>query len=74
MAERQKWEYCVLEWIWNQETMRVNLPNGRELVQSGSYAELVRLLTQLGADGWEVVSNAGFTNWLLWVLKRPVQQ
>ena len=54
----QKWEYCTVEWIWNQQSIRCNLPSGDELMQSGSYNKVVEFLTSLGSE----VSKGVFTN------------
>ena len=67
----QKWEYCTVEWIWNQKSVRCNFPDGDELTQSGSYGEVVDFLTSLGGEGWEVATCAAGGNWLFWTLKRP---
>jgi hypothetical protein len=63
-------EYATLEWIWEENAIRVNLPDGREIKQGGSYKEVVYLMTQMGHDRWEVVSCVGVSNWLFWTLKR----
>ena len=42
--QSQKWEYCTVEWVWNQESIRCNFPDGDELTQSGSYGEVVDFL------------------------------
>ena len=67
----QKWEYCTVEWLWNQQSIRCNLPGGDELTQGGSYNEVVEFLTSLGSEGWEVASCTAGGNWLFWTLKRP---
>ena len=67
----QTWECCIVEWLWNQNSIAVYLPDGTENKYSGSYVDVARMLSQLGTQGWEVVSCAGTGNWLLWTLKRP---
>lgn len=66
-----QYQYATLEWVWNQETIRINLPDGEESLRQGSYSELVAFLNQMGQEGWEVVTCAGVGNWLFWTLKRP---
>lgn len=68
----QSYEYATIEWVWNQETFRINMPDADEIHQYGSYKELVDLLNQMGQKGWEVVTCAGAGNWLFWTLKRPL--
>lgn len=63
-------EYATVEWIWNGNAIRVNLPGGDEATSEGSYAEVVSTLTKLGGEGWEVVSCVASANWLFWTLKR----
>lgn len=67
----QKYAYATVEWVWGNETFRVNLPDGEEWQDRGSYNELLALLNQLGQQGWEVVTCAAAGNWLYWTLKRP---
>jgi hypothetical protein len=50
--------------------MRLNLPGERETQSKGSYAEVVTLLTTLGANGWNVAACVASSNWVLWTLKR----
>ena len=64
------WQYAVVEWIWDGDSIRVNLPGKPEMMYRGSYAEVVDLLTSLGREGWEVVTCSGAANWLLWTLKK----
>jgi hypothetical protein len=33
----QTYEYATIEWVWNQETIRINLPDGEESHRQGSY-------------------------------------
>jgi hypothetical protein len=67
----QKWEYAIVEWIWNQNGIQYFLPDGRRFTLGGSYAEVTNLLTSLGREGWEVVGNTAAGNWVFWTLKRP---
>jgi hypothetical protein len=73
MSTLQTWEYCTVEWLWNDSNIRVTRPIQSDDFQKGSYAEVVQTLTQLGSEGWEVASCAGTANWLFWTLKRSTQ-
>ena len=64
------WEYCSLEWQWGGGGMRHNTADGKESRTKGSYAEVVKTLNTLGAQGWEVAGCAAMTNWIYWTLKR----
>lgn len=64
-------EYATLEWLWDVGFLRCNLPDGREVRESGSYAEVVDMLNRLGDEGWEVTTCAAGGNWLFWTLRRP---
>lgn len=66
----ERWEYGILEWLWDLSRIRLNLPGERETQSKGSYAEVVTLLTSLGADGWSVAACVANSNWVLWTLKR----
>ncbi len=66
----EMWEYCSLEWVWNESTMRLNATNGQESRFRGSYAEVVTTLNTLGAQGWEVAGCVASSNWIYWTLKR----
>jgi hypothetical protein len=65
------WEYASVEWVWSDGALRCNFPGVGETHRAGSYQEVVEVLTQFGAQGWEVVSCVGVANWLYWTLKRP---
>jgi len=67
-----KFEYASLEWLWDAGSLRVNLPNGKEDTSAGSYPEVVKILTKLGSEGWEVVASAAQANWIYWTLKRQI--
>lgn len=67
---QEKWEYGIVEWLWNEETIRCNLPGGEEFTAEGSYPRVVEVLTELGGDGWEVASCVASANWIFWTLKR----
>jgi hypothetical protein len=65
-------EYATLEWIWEAEGIRLNMPNGEESQTTGSYNEVVELLNFLGQQGWEVATCVASANWMFWTLKRPI--
>jgi hypothetical protein len=72
MAVQSRWEACVVEWLWNQDSIRINMPDGTESTSAGSYAEIAKTLSQLGGEGWEVSTCAANGNWLFWTLKRQI--
>lgn len=74
MNDLQAWEYCAVEWMWSENGIRIIFPDGRDTFHQGSYVEVIKTLTQLGLDGWEVATCAGVANWLLWTLKRYIQK
>ncbi|MER5318257.1 hypothetical protein [Streptosporangium roseum] len=65
-----KYEFATVEWLWDQETIRVNMVGGNERRFSGSYDRLVGVLSELGDQGWDVATCAATGNWLLWTLRR----
>jgi hypothetical protein len=65
------YEFAIVEWIWDEQTIRVNLPGSNERVFSGSYDELVAMLSELGGQGWDVATCTATGNWLFWTLRRP---
>ena len=67
-----KYEYATLEWIWDSNSLKINLPSQDEKTSEGSYKEVVMALTSLGAEGWEVVTCVTEGNWLFWTLKRNI--
>lgn len=69
-----QWEYATLEWLWDVSSIRVNLPDGTEVKQQGSYAEVVVVLSGLGREGWEVAACTSAGNWLFWTLKRSAER
>ena len=66
----QKMEFATLEWLWDTNSLRLNLPGNREELSTGSYAEVVTLLSRLGSQGWDVATCTSGGNWLFWTLKR----
>ena len=56
--------------MWDQGSIRINLPGGHEQLYSGTYNELVAVLSDLGRQGWDVAACAGAGNWLFWTLRR----
>jgi hypothetical protein len=65
-------EYAILEWLWTSNSLRVNTPDGEEKRSTGSYAEVVSTLTELGKEGWEVAGCVAGGDWLFWTLKRNI--
>ncbi|ACZ91613.1 hypothetical protein [Streptosporangium roseum] len=65
-----KYEFATVEWLWDQETIRVNMVGGNERRFSGSYDRLVAVLSELGDQGWDVATCAATGNWLFWTLRR----
>lgn len=64
-------EYCTVEWVWFWKSIRVDLPGGAEKRERGNYAEVVKTLTDLGQEGWRVVTcAAGSPFYLFWTLER----
>jgi len=63
-------EYAILEWLWDDHSIRVNYPGKEEKLFQGSYMELVEVLNQLGKEGWEVVTCTSGGDWILWTLKK----
>lgn len=68
----QKWEYAMVEWLWDANALQFVLPDGTRERQQGSYVEVTQLLTRLGREGWEAIGSTAAGNWVLWTLKRPV--
>ncbi|MEV4179839.1 hypothetical protein ACWDOR_28085 [Streptosporangium canum] len=64
------YEFATVEWLWDQETIRVNTPGGSQRMFSGSYDQLVAVLSELGGQGWDVATCAATGNWLFWTLRR----
>ena len=67
-----RYEYATMEWLWDTNSIRINLPHGKEKTQSGAYAEVVNELTALGSDGWDASTCTSGGNWLFWTLKRAL--
>lgn len=63
-------EFGIVEWLWDQDSIRVNLPKNNERMFSGSFNEVVTLLSELGSQGWDVAACAANGNWLFWTLRR----
>jgi hypothetical protein len=59
-----------VEWVWTESSIRVNLPGGEERILPGTYNEVVKVLSDLGGQGWDVATCAGVENWLLWTIRR----
>ena len=65
-----KFEYSTIEWLWQDSSIRVNLPGNEEKMFQGSYSVLVEVFNNLGNDGWEIVTCTSAGNWIFWTLKR----
>ena len=61
--------YASMEWVWSEGQIRINIPGADETLRSGTYQEVVDTLTQLGQQGWEVVTAVAGSNWIYWTLK-----
>jgi hypothetical protein len=61
-------EYAILEWLWEDSSIRVNLPGNDEKLYQGSYMEIVEVLNRLGKDGWQTSTCTSGSNWILWTL------
>ncbi|TYC10089.1 hypothetical protein FXF65_32910 [Actinomadura syzygii] len=64
------YEFGTIEWLWDQETIQVNLPGDYEEMYHGNHKEIVTLLSDLGSQGWDVASCSSTGNWLFWTLRR----
>ncbi len=64
------YEFATIEWLWDLGNIQVNLPGGHEQTYSGSYNEVVSLLSELGRQGWDVAACTSSGNWLFWTLRR----
>ncbi|MEU6741436.1 hypothetical protein [Streptosporangium sandarakinum] len=65
-----RYEFGVVEWLWDLEAIRVNMPGSDERKFSGGYDEVVAVLSELGGQGWDVATCAANGNWLFWTLRR----
>lgn len=63
-------ECAIVEWLWEDNSIRVNLPGNEEKLYQGSYMELVEVLNRLGKDGWQSSTCTSGSNWILWTLIR----
>ena len=66
----ETWEYATVEWLWDTNQIRWNLPGGQEGTAPGAHAAVVETLTRLGHDGWEAVACSAAGNWLFWSMRR----
>jgi hypothetical protein len=69
----RRWEYATLEWVWEEGSIRLNLPGSSETFSEGSYNEVVTQLCDLGRDCWEVASTVASADWIYWTLRRPLE-
>lgn len=65
-------EFAILEWLWDIETIKVYYPDHSEESFAGSYGKIAETLSILGEQGWDVASTTAGANWILWTLKRPI--
>lgn len=65
-----RFEYATIEWLWDGNSIRCDLPGGQVINRSGQHDEIVTLLNELGQQGWEVVTSTAQGNWIFWTLKR----
>ena len=63
-------EYAILEWLWEDSSIRLNLPGNEEKLYEGSYNEVVEVMNRLGKEGWDTTTCVSGINWILWTLKR----
>jgi hypothetical protein len=77
-----KWEYATVEWYWNDEKKNIitYLPAKKRNEDTGTDHQLIKVLNNLGAQGWEVVTSCSSGNdyhpkgaWVYWTLKREVK-
>ncbi len=65
-------EIAMIEWMWEENSIRVNLPGNEEKLYEGSYNEVVEVMNRLAKDGWEVTTGVSGVNWILWTVKRTI--
>jgi hypothetical protein len=70
----ERFEYATLEWLWDVNALRADLPGGKTLTAKGAYPAVVQMLTDLGREGWEVATCVAAANWLFWTLKRKAMR
>lgn len=63
-------EFAILEWLWEESSIRLNLPGNEEKLYEGSYNEVLEVLNRLGKEGWDITTCVSGINWILWTLKR----
>jgi len=68
----ESFEYAIVEWLWDNELIKVYFPNHTEEQFEGSYSKTADVLSELGKQGWEVATTTAGGNWILWTLKRMV--
>jgi hypothetical protein len=67
-----RYQFATIEWLWTASAIRLNLPDGKEQQQPGSYKEVVDLMCRLGAEGWQAVTCTAAGNWLFWTMQKQV--
>jgi len=63
-------EFAIVEWMWEENSIRVNLPGNEEKLYEGSYNEVVEVMNRLGKEGWDAVTCVSGVNWILWTFKK----
>lgn len=78
-----RYEHCIVEWYWGppagmaepakfKPSIVVFFAGGMREGQEGGNAELATLFTQMGHEGWRVVSGVTAFNWMHWTLERKL--
>jgi hypothetical protein len=67
-----RFEYCCIEWNYDDEEIYVTFPDGSNYEYEGKRKEVVRIMTQLGSQGWEAVGSSKINDAVLWTFKRQV--
>ncbi|TQM84554.1 hypothetical protein FHX81_7009 [Saccharothrix saharensis] len=65
-------EFCTIEWLWTEHSIRITHPGGQEDFVTGSFPEVTKVLTAMGTRGWDVAACAAYDNWLFWTMRRPL--
>ena len=65
------YEYATVEWVWVNGNIRVTFPSQEEQITTGSYGEVVKTLTYLGQQGWDIAACVASADWVYWTMKRP---
>ncbi len=76
MQEMQKWEYLILSNFTSElEKFRIITEDRLEFKTVLDDEELIKLLTELGNEGWEMFSHVIHENWnQRYIFKRPKKE